>query len=109
MRKHRHHPKLSWRLMYDVSTNTELRCYKCKATIELSRVGWFVMFALEPLCTICVFMFLLFILQRDMVKLSMEPGIYTLFWLGILLVTTLLTNIICMMIVRFFMLFREKD
>ena len=114
MRKHRHHPKISWRLMYDTmrffTTGTELQCYKCKATILPSRAGWFMMLGFEALCSICIAIILIFAHQLDMVKqLSRNRIAYSFFWLGIILTFGLLLNIISVLFARFFIPFREKE
>lgn len=68
------------------------------------------LFGVEVLWGICLAVILVFVLRLDSIKqLSGNRIAYTCFCFGIMIITGLLFNTICVLFARFFMPFREKE
>ncbi len=76
MKKHRHHPKLSWKLR-NVNPKSELQCHQCGATIIPSEGGFYIIFLLQFMW--CIFCYtVLFYMQRYKL-LAMEYVAYVFY------------------------------
>ena len=105
MKKHRHHPKFSWKLRY-VSPYSELQCHECGTTIIPSDGGFGALFGLYFIwCALC-FICLCYILVDDV--LSLERVAYYICMTVFLLFVYVGVGVIHTLFVRFLMPFYEK-